>query len=482
MALASVFASTIGIQILGFLRHTLVAAYFGISRDLDLYFLVNAIAMITVFVFGSVFDTIAVPQLTKLFDNKDSENFWNLANRIFTYTILFSCLVSLIFIVSSPLLIPIFGAGLNAVERARMSELTWYFLPWTLICLPYYSICSIYKAQWRFKRVFSAEIAIAGSSLLALLFLHADVSAIPIAYGIGYIVGALWLMLGSQLRLQWPKWSQMDLRLFQRNLLELVGANQLGSLLGLIERFIQSYLQQGVISAYGYVSLIVNSAGGLLNFREIFIVPLSQPQERSERLERIQIGLSLLAIPTMVFLSSEARLIIRVLFERGHFNAQAVDLSAELLNLYAWALWPAMVNAPMQRMFQVLDKIYLNAHMYAASAFATLFFGVILVLLLDLKYLGFISTLLIASYVSCLTTVIKLRGLGLSTNWWRIGKYCAYSIVFSALAAGAVKLIPHYANQYLDVVFHGVCYTAVVAVGYALILKKIKAVIRYVQS
>ena len=52
-------------------------------------------------------------------------------------------------------------------------------------------------------------------------------------------------------------------------------ANQMGSLSGLVDRYFQSYLMGGGISALGYVGQIVNNLSSLMTFREIYVVPLA---------------------------------------------------------------------------------------------------------------------------------------------------------------------------------------------------------------
>src|ERR1700756_1464049 len=92
--------------------------------------------------------------------------------------------------------------------------------------------------------------------------------------------------------------------------------NQLGTVNGLTDRFFQSFLAAGGISAFGYAGQIVNNLSSLLTFRDIYVVPLASEAGRSEKVERILKGVVLLSIPASLFIVNFARPIVEVLFQR----------------------------------------------------------------------------------------------------------------------------------------------------------------------
>ena len=57
--------------------------------------------------------------------------------------------------------------------------------------------------EWRFNRVFAAEIVIIAVSIGALALWHDDIGHLPLAYAAGYAVGLLQLIIGAGLI--WPK-------------------------------------------------------------------------------------------------------------------------------------------------------------------------------------------------------------------------------------------------------------------------------------
>lgn len=476
--LLTVFGSTLTIQILAFLRHMVIAAAYGVSRELDVYTLVNMVATIVVFGFASIFDNVSIPRLTVLHSQDNEAEFKLLAGRILGFSIVASLAVSLVFLLAVPLLSPAIGAGLRPEERIAMQTLSWPFLLWTFCGIPYYALCSFYKSRWRFKRVFGAEVLITASSLLSLLSWHDRIEQLPLAYGAGYLLGLLSLLPNAGVSCRMPVWRHEDMRRFYRNLLELFGANQVGNLAAVVERFLLSHLQQGALSAYSYAGLIVNNTSSLLSFREIFIVPLSEPAQREQRLERILIGLSLLAIPAGACLSTFAEPVIRILFERGRFDARAVAMSAELLQLYALALWPAMLTAPMERLFQVLDRIKLTAWKYVVTSVTTLLVGVVLVLWLHMGLRGFVLTLVVSCYLTMFSVAVLLSYCRIRIRWSYLARY----VLFACLVAGVASYLSikvGIGGQLLWQTIAGGCvFWGVIGAGYLIIHRQIRAVIR----
>ena len=106
-------------------------------------------------------------------------------------------------LVAVPVLTPVIATGFSVPEKKGLAELAWYFLPWTLICLPYYAAAARYKMEWRFNRVFVAEILIIVISIGALALWHDDIEHLPLAYAAGYMAGLLLLIVGAGL--VWPK-------------------------------------------------------------------------------------------------------------------------------------------------------------------------------------------------------------------------------------------------------------------------------------
>jgi peptidoglycan biosynthesis protein MviN/MurJ (putative lipid II flippase) len=110
-----------------------------------------------------------------------------------------------------------------------------------------------------------------------------------------------------------------------RDAAELYLANQTGNVRNIIDRHFQSLIPAGGIAALGHASQLLMGLSSVIGMREIFVVPISESQRRSERVERVILGLVLLSVPLAGAVACFAPDIVTVLFQRGHFNTAAAE-------------------------------------------------------------------------------------------------------------------------------------------------------------
>ncbi len=440
---AMLSASGVGFaaQLIGFVRQVQTAAYFGIGRDLDIYYMAFAIATLLVFTFSMIFDTVSIPHLVRTLEEEGPGPFRSLTGSVFSFSLWASSGLSVLFLALTPLLSHIMAAGFSPEERARVWSLAWYFLPWTLISLPYYALCSFFKSTRQFTPVFIGEVIIAAGSVASLFLYHPGPRALPLAYFAGYLVAFTFLLARSfgRFDLRGPLATETMKKLY-RNLLELFGANQVGSLSSVIERFFQSFIPAGGISALAYSQQISMAGSSLLSFREIFIVPLSSTERRAEKLERLVIGLTVITIPCMLYAAFFSNEIVTVLFQRGRFDAGAAGITAQTFSLYALGLLPGVAGVPVFRMFQVIDRIRMTAAVYLLAAANFAVFGWLFVFVAQMGTQGMALTVAINSYLSAIFSLYLLARCGIRPNYRRIIAYAGYSLLISLAAAAILRM------------------------------------------
>jgi len=436
----SAAAVSVLVQVLAFLRQLLIAAYFGVARDFDSYVMLYSIAGIVVFAFGSIFDSIAVPHLVRARESKGEEVARELARSIFHLSLWLSGAISLVFLIAVPLLVPVFATGFSQEERSDLVRLAWYFLPWTLICVPYYAAAARHKMEWRFNRVFVAEIIIVLVSIGFLIFHHADIRMLPLAYASGYGVGLVLLVIAAGLWRSGSDVSSTTVRDVLRNIGELFMANQSSGLTSLVDRHIQSFLAAGGIGAVSYSSQIITSLSSLLTFREIYMVPLAHQGDRDRRLERLISGLLLLAVPLAIFVSCFAPEIVTLLLQRGRFDTTATELTTQALRIGAFGMVSGAVFLPLLRMFQILDRIHLTHLLFISLAVEYAVFGYIFVLVLELGIRGVVTMQVVSSGVTTIIAIGLLGRCGVQLDWRRIGNNFLLALAAAATAFLAAAL------------------------------------------
>jgi putative peptidoglycan lipid II flippase len=254
-------------------------------------------------------------------------------------------------------------------------------------------------------------------------------------------------------------------------------ANQMGSLCGLVDRYFQSFLMTGGISALGYVGQIVNSLSSLMSFREIYVVPLASEAGRSERLARMLSGIAFISVPCTCFVIAFAEPIVQVLFERGKFTATDTKVTAAVLQIMAASLLFSSMMAPMVRLFQILDRISYSYLLYFAWLCSTSVLQYLLVFRLDLDVYGIAWAAVANSATLVLFVSVLVRRCGVDIDWQVVLRNAALAALI-AFAALAVSRGASFRSQGLiALIVGGGTYGAVVGLAYFAIRDRLRRII-----
>jgi putative peptidoglycan lipid II flippase len=434
---ASATGVSIAIQALSFLRQAMIAAFFGIGRDLEFYVMTYAVATYVAFTFGAIFDSVVVSRLVRARESEGTEVARQLATTIFRLSLCMAVAASLLLIVAVPLLAPIIATGFGREEWPNLSRIAWYFIPWICAYLPFYAAAAWHKSKWQFRRMFSAEIAVIITSIAILAAWHHDIRSLPLAYAVGYGAGLILLLPGSELLRRSSKLSSQPLRDLLRNVGEFYLTNQTGSLATLVDRHIQSFVPAGGIAAINYSSQLIINLSSLLLLREAFVVPLAQQENRADKLERLISGLMFVAVPLVGIVVCFAPEIVQVLFQRGRFGASATELTAEALRINALGLLVAPILPPLCRLLQIIDRINYTHLMLLAMAASCAIFGYLFVLGLGLGVRGVALMQLASSIAGCTVAAWMVARCGIALRWRRIFRY----LMLAATGAGVAGFI-----------------------------------------
>jgi peptidoglycan biosynthesis protein MviN/MurJ (putative lipid II flippase) len=375
--------------------------------------------------------------------------------------------MSLVFLIAVPLFSPLFASGFSPEERGGLARLAWYFLPWTAVCIPYYAAAARHKMEWRFNRVFIAEIVIVVVSIGFLVFAHGDIRLLPIAYASGYAAGLVLLATDAALWRRVRDLSPPSVRDVLRNIGELFLANQTNGLASLIDRHMQSFLVAGGIGAVNYSTQITSSVANLLSFRDVYMVPLTQQAERAERLERLLCGVMLISVPASGFVSCFAPDVVQVLLQHGRFDATATATTAEALRIGAFTFITAGLMSPLARMFQILDRIHYAQVTYLSGAVSVAVFGYLFVIALGWGVRGVAIMQLLSSVAPTVVTAYLVDRFGIRMRWRVILGWIVLAGLVSGIAAvAALAAASDFLNPWLRLVVGGAVYGSVVLACY----------------
>jgi putative peptidoglycan lipid II flippase len=470
----STFAITVIQQVVGLGRQILIAAYFGLSREYDQYLVVYAVATIVVFSLSPVFDTIAVTRLVKIREIEGDTAFWRNSNRLLLQSLLGGVLFAVALNVVLHLLISVIAAGFNQAERDSVKQLALYFTLWVVIIIPYYAVSVHLKALWRFHWAFGAETVAIIVSAAALWLRHDSIECLPEAYTVGYLAAFIMLLARRGIHFSEGKGCSVELLggMANQHL-----ANQFGSMTGLVDRYYQSYLEAGGISALGYAGQIVNNLSSLLTFREIYVVPLTTEAGRSERLERILQGVVLISIPSVFFVAEFANLIASVLFQRGNFTPEAAALTGDVMRIMAWSLVISSILAPLARLFQILNRISYSHVLYLVSLIGTAIFQYLLVFRFGWGVYGVAWAGLANSAVVTLVVIGLVRRCGVAINWRPVFANALFAAALAGVAAAISWPLIAGFSAVVALALGGVVFGLIVGMGYFLARARLRLII-----
>lgn len=438
--LLSATGVTVAVQLLGLLRQSLVVRYFGLTRDLDLFWTVYAMATVSVFGLNVVIESTFTALATKIREGQ-GEGAFRQSLRPFTLASLgIGAAASAAFLCLVPVLSLFFGAGFSDDERERLFSLSLWFLPWIATIIVYYATSALLRAAWSYRFVFFGEILVMAISIAVLTSWHDQIAYLPIAYTLGYLVAVFWL-IGRIVGISEPGLSTpIPLKELGRRAAAHYSALQFTTLVALAERFWMSFIPAGGIAALGIVQQLVMGIGGLVNFRDAYLAPLALENGRGERLRRLVVGMLLLSVAAAAFVAAMAPEIVGLLFHYGKATKGDASLIASLLAISSVALVTATAGAPMWRVLQMTGRHKVFVRAFAINCVVTFVLGWLLVGQMGMGAAGIAVAGVATSLLAFSFSSYGARELGCRLrpqDWWLA---VAAILVLPLAAAGAAEL------------------------------------------
>lgn len=424
---AALFIMVINVlsRLLGFAREAVIANEFGATYLTDAYLLAYTLPYFLQAVLGMALVSSIVPVVTKYLVKGEEQEAWRIASITVNWTALFMLVFTVIGVLGARLLVQVTAPGFDDSTADLATGLTVIMFPSVIFMGVAQLITGILNAQ---KSFVVAAAAPAFSSLIIIftvLFWG--------QYGIHYLAwGTLLSFVGAML-LQFPVLQKVGFRYYWAwdlyhpevkglfiNLLPIFLGTAVNQIYLMINRFFASGLAEGSISALNYAGKLMNLPMGIfaLAISTVIFPTLSEQSYKGNRLELgktlirgIKLVL-LITLPAAAGLMALKTPIVRLLFERGAFDAIATRMTADALFYFCIGMF-AMA------MIMVITRAY-----YAVGDVRTPL------------YLGLLSILVNVVASMALMPVLEHSGLALANT---------IAAVFNALAMYILlkKHLPH---------------------------------------
>lgn len=340
---------------LGLLREVVVARQFGTSADMDAYVAAFSLPDFLFYVVaGGALGSAFIPVFAGYLTREDMPGAWQLASAVINWIVLLLSILTGLAAIFAPWLVAWLFGELSLDQQLLTTELMRWMLISTVIFGVSGVVMGILNAQQHFFLPAVAPIIYNLSIIMGAWFLGPTWGVRGLAAGV--VVGAaghLLIQLPALLRGRQRLIYQPTLAVRNRSLHE-VGLLMAPRVLGLaavqinfiVTRVLAAGLAVGSITAlyYGWIIMLLPQGIIAQSVATALFPTLSALAAQNERAEIRRIfattlrNLLFLTLPATVGLLILAEPLVRLLLERGEFNADSTRLTAFALGLFALGL------------------------------------------------------------------------------------------------------------------------------------------------
>ena len=440
--------------VLSFIKEAVIANYYGVSSSVDAYTIALTIP-VTLFALISVaIQSVVIPLYSNLLYNSTKEEADKYVSNLITFVSFFSLVIILLCeLLANPLSMA-FAPGFDDDTHALTTTLLRITLPTIFFSLIDKILIGILNVHKRFVAPSFSVYLLNIGLILTILLLHAQFGIIAACIGqvIGSILQVVFLFFISRNLYHYsPIFSMRDenLKKSLKQSLPIMWSIGIAEICAIINRIVASFLFVGSISALGYASKI---NGILLTFFTAAISTIVYPlyaesiaknniKQLNSRINFTLSIYSLFLIPLMLGLLYYRQEIVKLVFGRGAFDENAVQVTQSLLGCYCVGLLFMAFRETLTKVFYSLQDSKTPATNATIGVLINIFLNLSLPFIFGVEGLA-IATSITAVIISIsllkqLTT--KYNEISLSQFWSNIK-----SILYSAIIMLMLILIIDY--------------------------------------
>jgi putative peptidoglycan lipid II flippase len=432
-------AASILSKILGFFRETSMASVFGASRLTDAYLVAMIIPSMLFSMIGNALTTTLIPVYTQRLHEGGELAGWEFICTLLNFMLLACLVMTGIGLVAAPIIVRLLAPGFQGATYAVTVSLTRILMPTIIVQGAIALVMGVLQAKQRFT--LQALIGIPYNIIMIAAILWGGRRFGITAVAVGMVVavlGELLIMLpglrGIRFSYRWLLgWRDSGIRAVGRMLLPIIlatGASQMGLI---VDRMLASGLQAGSIAALNFGYLLSQFPLGIFAVAVATVIYPTFSQYAAARdlasLRRALVGgvrvTLFIVVPMSLALVILAVPIVRVLFQRGAFDARATGLTAYALLFFSLGLAPMALRDLISRVYFSLQDTM--TPMLLGIGAVVLNIGLNLLLIGPLAHGGLaLSTSLSALFAMLLLFVFLRRRIGgiggkeMLDGFWRI--------------------------------------------------------------
>jgi len=333
-------------KILGLLRESTFAAFYGATAESDAYKTAFSIPMVLLVVISSSIASIFIPVYSELAQSNDKDKIMYFTNNIFNIVLFTSIGITVLCMPLVPGLIRVMAPGFDAYTYRLTVLLARIALP-CLIFQALFNLGSSYlQSNNRFIASALAWVVYDGIIIGGIILLNGK-GIIPVAVAsVAAVAGLFATLIFSIYKTGFRYHFIFDLneagvKRIAYLIVPVLLSSGLNQIHTVVDKILASGLDEGSISALDYANRLDNVVFNvfILSFITVIYPNLSMASGHMERFKSsVEKGIRmimLIALPTTFRLSILRIPIINLLFERGLFDARDTALTSMALGCYS---------------------------------------------------------------------------------------------------------------------------------------------------
>jgi len=336
-------------KILGLIRESSFAAYFGASSNTDAFKIAFSIPDIFIAIFSAAIAQVFIPVYCDILKEGNPDKTQRFLNNIFTLIAIASATIVLLGIILRGPLVDLIAPGFDEASKRSAMEMVIIMFPGALFMIMANLVSGYLQVHERFISSsliwYSYNICIISSLVLFHKF-GIKVAAVGALFG---LIGMLLIQLPS---LVWQGFRYRPVidfkddgfRMISMLILPVLISSAFNQVYNVINRMLASNLGQGSISALDYagrVSILINTVF-IVSIATVIYPSLAKqsdciPQFNATLASSTRLA-SMISFPLATILLILRKPIIQVLFERGAFSALDTKMTAGVLGFLSIAV------------------------------------------------------------------------------------------------------------------------------------------------
>lgn len=419
-SVVSVSVITLFIKIINFFREVLLAARFGTTYEVDSIIIASTIPLVLTGLIGVALNSVLIPIFTEK-RVKELYNDLNLTSNKINTLLLIVCMILIVIMGIFPkVFILLIAPGISG----KVLELSLYLFRIYLINILTITLICSYSAWFNgFKMFIVPNISNLLVNIPSVIYLicnrYPKIELVAVYTVIGYLLQLLFLIVilnknKYEFKLSSEWCDEENIKIFKKSMPAFLGSgvNQINTI---IDRIQGSILPQGSISSLGYAYRLSNILIGLLitpittisypTLVELYIK--ENKKVYCEYVSSIIISISIITLPFVSILLLFNREIITIIYGRGMFNNESIEMTAILTIYISIGVFFICVREFLYKVFYSRNEINI--------AFKD----------------GIIAMIVNIIFNILLTPIIKVNGLALATTLAAIISAIRLSILFN---------------------------------------------------